>query len=139
MWKNFESFYYLKAISTRTTNGWDKWSCSMQKLTSKGQKNSMRVKKKKSADIQCLNKRLLYDYSCYTHKPLALRSNDVKSCYDHIVLIITALCLCCLGAPKTSVQSMVSTIHGMQHHIWEFQYISRMSPIDRSNCRNRSR
>jgi len=27
------------------------------------------------------------------------------------------LCLCQLGAPKSGVQSMVSTIYGMQHHI----------------------
>jgi len=48
----------------------------------------------KSAGIQCLNKQLLYDYACYTHHPLALCSNDAKSCYDHIVLIMAALCLC---------------------------------------------
>ncbi len=50
--------------------------------------------KEKVVDIQCLNKRLLYDYICYTHKPLALCSNDAKSCYNRIVLIIVALCLC---------------------------------------------
>jgi len=54
---------------------------------------------------------------CYTHEPLALCSNDAKGCYDHIILIVAALCLCRLGAPKTSVQSMVSTIHGMKHHV----------------------
>jgi len=74
-------------------------------------------RKEKSADIQCLNKRLLYDYACYTHKPMVLCSNDAKSCYNCIVLIVVALCLCRLGAPKTAVQSMVSTIHGMQHHV----------------------
>jgi len=73
--------------------------------------------KEKAADIQCLNKRLLYNYVCYKHEPLALCSNDAKSCYDRIVLIVTALCLCRLGAPKPYVQSMVSTIHGMQHHV----------------------
>ena len=74
-------------------------------------------RKEKAADIQCLNKRLLYDYTRFTHKPLALCSNDAKSCYDRIVLIIAALCLCRLGAPKPYVQSMVNTIHGMQHHV----------------------
>jgi len=52
---------------------------------------------------------------CATH--MALCSNDAKSCYDCIVLIIAALCLCRLGAPKPYVQSMVSTIHSMQHHV----------------------
>jgi len=74
-------------------------------------------RKEKAADIQCLNKRLLYDYARFTHEPLALCSNDAKSCYDCIVLIIVALCLCRLGAPKPYVQSMVNTIHRMQHHV----------------------
>jgi len=50
--------------------------------------------KEKLADIQCLNKWLLYNYARYTHKPMALCSNNAKSCYDWIVLIIAALCLC---------------------------------------------
>jgi len=73
--------------------------------------------KEKSADIRCLNKRFLYNYACYTHKPLAICSNNAKSSYDHIVLIVAALCLCRLGAQKSAVQSMVLTIQGMQHHI----------------------
>ena len=74
-------------------------------------------RKEKSANIQCLNKRLLYDYVRYTHESMALCSNNAKSCYDWIVLVVTALCLCRLGAPKPAIQSMVSTIHGMQHHM----------------------
>ena len=56
-------------------------------------------------------------YARYTHRPLAICSNDAKSCYDRIVLMVAALCLCRLGAPKPAVQSMVTTIHGMQHHM----------------------
>jgi len=74
-------------------------------------------RKDKSAVIQCLNKWLLYDYVWYTHIPLAVCSNDAKSCYDWIVLIITVLSLCRLGADKAAVQSMLSTIHGMHHHV----------------------
>jgi len=74
--------------------------------------------KEKSAAIQCLNKCLLYNYVCYTHTPLAVCSNDAKSCYDRIVLIIAALSLCQLGVDKAAVQSMISTLHGMQHHVW---------------------
>ncbi len=48
---------------------------------------------------------------------MALCSNDAKSCYNRIMLIVAALCLCCLGADKVNVQSMLGTIHGMQHHI----------------------
>jgi len=72
----------------------------------------------KLAAIQCLNKCLLYNYVWLTHIPLAICSNDDKSCYDHIVLMVAALCLCRLGAPKAAVQRMVSTIHSMQHHVW---------------------
>ena len=31
---------------------------------------------------------------------------------------MAALCLCCLGADKALVQSMVGTLHGMKHHVW---------------------
>jgi len=48
---------------------------------------------------------------------MALCSNDAKSCYDCIVLIVTALCLCRLGADKAAVQSMIGTLHRMQHHV----------------------
>jgi len=40
-----------------------------------------------------------------------------KSCYDRIVLLVEALCLCQLGVPSPNVFSMVSTIHQMEHHI----------------------
>jgi len=48
----------------------------------------------KDAITQCLNKRLWYDYIRSTHQLAALCSNDAKSCYDRIVLLITALCMC---------------------------------------------
>jgi len=31
---------------------------------------------------------------------------------------MAALCLCQLGANKALVQSMVGTLHSMQHHVW---------------------
>jgi len=48
------------------------------------------------------------------HIPMAVCSNNAKSCYERIVLIVS---LCCLSTPKGSVQSMLSMIHGMQHHL----------------------
>jgi len=74
-------------------------------------------RKEKLAAIQCLNKRLLYDYVRCNHIPMALCSNDAKSCYNQIVLIVAALCLCRLGADKALVQSMIGTIHSMQQHV----------------------
>jgi len=59
--------------------------------------------KHKAAITQCLNKCLFYDHHCHTRQPVVLCSNDAKSCFDRIVLIITALSLCCLGAPQLAV------------------------------------
>jgi len=39
-----------------------------------------------------------------------------QSCYDWIVLLVAALCMCHLGTGKPSVLSMVKMIHAMKHH-----------------------
>jgi len=74
-------------------------------------------RKQKSAVVQCPNKLLFYDFIHFHKQPAALCSNDTKSCYDHIILLIMALCLCRLGASTTSVTSMISTLYQMEHHI----------------------
>jgi len=74
-------------------------------------------RKSKAAGIQCLNKRLFYDYIRAMHIPAALCSNDTKSCYDQIVLIIVALCLCCLRAPLKATESMISTLAQLRHQV----------------------
>jgi len=49
----------------------------------------------KAVITQCLNKWLFYNYHRFTHQPSALCSNDAKSCYDQIILILLAtLSLC---------------------------------------------
>jgi len=53
--------------------------------------------KYRPAISQCLNKRLWYDLIISTRVPAALCSNNAKSCYNQIVLLVAALCLCCLG------------------------------------------
>jgi len=47
---------------------------------------------------------------------MTLCSNDAKSCYNRIVLLIPALCMCQLGASRPSVLSMLDTIRSMHHH-----------------------
>ncbi len=42
---------------------------------------------------------------------------QTKICYNWIVLLIAALCLCHLGANKPAVFSMINTLHDMEHHI----------------------
>jgi len=71
----------------------------------------------KAAGMQCLNKRLFYDYIRVMHIPAALCSNDAKSCYDHIILLVAALCLCCLGAPVKAMASMTSTLAQLRYHV----------------------
>ena len=71
----------------------------------------------KAAILQCLDKGLIYDILWQGKRPVALCSNDAKSCYDQITLLAAALSLCQLGATIPVVQSMVKMIHRMQHHI----------------------
>jgi len=53
----------------------------------------------------------------FLRRPVVLCSNDAKSCYDRITLLAAALCLCHLGGSLLMVQSMITTIHEMEHHI----------------------
>jgi len=48
----------------------------------------------KASITQCLNKRLWYDHVCFRQEPATLCSNNAKHCYDHIMLLAAALCLC---------------------------------------------
>jgi len=73
--------------------------------------------KHKSAIIQCLNKTLFYDWVRFPWQPAGLCSNDVKSCYNRIILLVAALCLCHLGTNQKSVFSMILTLQQMNHHI----------------------
>jgi len=61
---------------------------------------------------------LFYNYICAMRIPAALCSNDAKSFYNRIVLLIVALALCQLGASVSVMQSMVATLAQLQHHVW---------------------
>jgi len=54
--------------------------------------------KQQLAIVQCLNKCLCYDLICGTQISAALCSNDTQSCYNQIILLIAALCMCQFGA-----------------------------------------
>jgi len=73
--------------------------------------------KQMSVIAQCLNKLLFYDIICFCCQTAALCLNDAKRCYDHIILLVAALCLCRLGTSQPSVFSMISTLHQMEHCI----------------------
>jgi len=74
-------------------------------------------RKYKLAIHQCLNKQLFYDLVQFQRRPTVLCSNDAKSCYDRITLLAVVLCLCHLGGSLPMIQSMITTIHEMEHHI----------------------
>jgi len=71
----------------------------------------------KSAIFQYLNKQVFYDVVQFKQQPVALCSNNAKSCYDQITLLVAALCLCQLGGSQQMVASMIMLIHNMNHHI----------------------
>jgi len=101
-------------------------------------------RKFKSAIHQCLNKCLLYDLIRFRRQLAALCSNDAKSCYDCITLLAAALCLCRLGCPLPAAESMITTIHEMQHHVQTTYGDSKISGsltlyMAGSDRRNRSR
>jgi len=70
-----------------------------------------------SAIDQCLNKLLFYDLVWFHWQPVALCSNNAKSCYNCIVVLFAALYLCQLGTSTHSVFSMISMLHQMENHI----------------------
>jgi len=51
-------------------------------------------RKSKVANIQSLNKCLFYNMIRFKRQTAALCSNDTKSCYDQLVLLIVALAMC---------------------------------------------
>jgi hypothetical protein len=66
---------------------------------------------------QCLNKRLTFDLSWILHKPMALCSNNAKSCYNRVVHSVASLCLQRIGCPKPVVITMFETIQNLRHHV----------------------
>ena len=64
-----------------------------------------------------MNQLLTYD-SIWAHRGRAIViSNDAKGCYDRIAHLIVVLALRRLGIKKPPLQSMITTIQEMVHHI----------------------
>jgi len=99
-------------------------------------------RKSKAAGSQCLNKWLFFDLFWFLRRPVVLCSNDAKSCYNQIVLIITALCLCQLGTTKETVHRMIYTLANLPPHtniIWWFQDSPRPKGLGLTSCRDWAR
>jgi hypothetical protein len=74
-------------------------------------------RKKKTAILHALNKRLSYDILRQMKMPGALCSNDAKSCYDRILHAVASLCLRCLGLPEAAIVCMFTTLQNMEHTV----------------------
>jgi hypothetical protein len=74
-------------------------------------------RKKHKAILAALVKVLTMDLSHRRHLPMALCSNDAKSCYDHIVLWIAALCLLRVGVARSATDEMMLTLQKAWHFI----------------------
>jgi hypothetical protein len=74
-------------------------------------------RKKKSAILHALNKRLSYDILRQTKVAGAVCSNDAKSCYDRILHSVAALCLRRLGLPEAATVCMFTTLQNLEHTV----------------------
>jgi hypothetical protein len=74
-------------------------------------------RKKHQAILAALMKVLTMDLSRRRRLPMALCSNDAKSCYDRIVLWITALCLLRVGVARSTTDEMMLILQKARHFI----------------------
>ena len=70
-----------------------------------------------SAQVQALNKRLVFDILRQYKKPAVLIATDAKSCYDRILHVIVMLCARRTGLKLAHILSMIETIQLMTHQI----------------------
>jgi hypothetical protein len=64
-----------------------------------------------------LNSTLTFNSLWAKKKTAVLMSNDAKGCFDRIAHVIAILALRRLGAPNAPIQSMITAIQEMSHHI----------------------
>jgi hypothetical protein len=74
-------------------------------------------RKGKAAIEQCLNKRLTFDLARQLKRPLAMCSNDAKSCYDRIVHSVASLSMRRMGVEAQPIICMFTTIQNLEHYI----------------------
>ncbi len=71
----------------------------------------------KNSRLHCLHKRLLFDMTRIEHGILVLMANDLKSCYDRIVMMIAYLTLRHYGTPKEAALALTICMMVMRHRI----------------------
>jgi hypothetical protein len=59
----------------------------------------------------------MFDLVRQLKRPLAMCSNDAKSCYDRIVHSVASLCIRRMGSEEPPIVCMFTTIHTIHHSI----------------------
>ena len=73
--------------------------------------------KRHAANDHALNKRLIFDILRQKRKRGAVCSCDLKSCYDRVVHVFTALSMRRAGVAETDTLSMFGTIQKLVHRV----------------------
>jgi hypothetical protein len=74
-------------------------------------------RKKKTAILHFLNKRLSYDILRQMKTAGAICSNDAKSCYDRILHSVATMCMSHLGLPESAIVCLFTTIQKLEHTV----------------------
>ena len=74
-------------------------------------------RKGKNSRTHCLHKRLLFDLVRIEHSTLVLIANDLKSCYDRIVMMIAYIILRHYGISKEAAKMVTTNMMEMKHRI----------------------
>ena len=64
-----------------------------------------------------MNQALTYDLIWALRARAVVISNDAKGCFDRIAHVVAILALRRLGIPRPAIESMITTIQEMEHHI----------------------
>jgi hypothetical protein len=74
--------------------------------------------RKRHRSIECAaNKVFTTDIARQEHRPMALCSNDAKSCYDRILHAIASICMRRVGVPQQTCLMMFRTLAQVKHYI----------------------
>jgi hypothetical protein len=74
--------------------------------------------RKRHRSIECAaNKVFTTDIARQEHRPMALCSNDAKSCYDRILHAIASICMRRVGVHKNTCLMMFGTLAKVKHYI----------------------
>ena len=74
-------------------------------------------RKRMTAILCALNKRLMFDLLRQTKRPAGICSCDLHSCYDRIVHSFASIAMQRAGAPSAAIESMFSTIQKLKHTV----------------------